>query len=58
LALDASLALAVGWQLSAVLGAIASDWASRNVERIAATGFDRLADEHLSLSASVQLRGV
>jgi hypothetical protein len=36
------------------MGAIAAGLVSRNIEGIAATGFDGLADERLSLSALVQ----
>jgi hypothetical protein len=51
LALGASLALAVGWQLSTVLSEIAAALSRRNGKGIAATGSDGLVDEHLSLSA-------
>jgi hypothetical protein len=56
--LRASLPLAVGWQLLAVIGAIASDWVSGTIEGIAATRFDWLANEHLSLSTVVQRKEV
>jgi hypothetical protein len=58
LALGASLALAVGWQLSAVRGAITATLFRRNGGGIAATGSDGLVDKHLSLSALGELRGV